>query len=431
VAAVVVAKYDAAVVGAGCAGLSAAVRLAKHGARVLVLEARGRLGGRATAFDDRDTGERVDNGQHILLGCYRHTFEFLDDVGAGHRVRLDPHLRVAMIDRAGTFSRLECPSLPSPFHLIAGVFGWSAIGWRDRLSILRMAAPIKQGPKSTAPGETVDQWLIRHGQTARVREMLWGPLALAALNQSPARAGAATFARVLTEMFSGDPRASALAVPLVPLDEMYAEPARSYIEHHGGRVQMGSRATIRVDGLAVNGVAAGPDRWEVPAVVSAAPWFAVDGMFEGQASALEPILARARAMESCPIVTVNLWFDRPVIEDTFVGLPGRSMQWVFDKRAAFGERAAHLSVVSSDADALVALANSDLVRLAHDEILQAIPAARAATLSRATVIREPRATFSLAPGQPRRPGTETPVRGSSWLAIGSIPGCPLRSKAQY
>jgi zeta-carotene desaturase len=72
-------SFDAVVIGAGCAGLSAAVRMAKNGARVLVLEARARLGGRATAFPDRETGEIVDNGQHVLLGCYTATFDFLGD----------------------------------------------------------------------------------------------------------------------------------------------------------------------------------------------------------------------------------------------------------------------------------------------------------------------------------------------------------------
>jgi len=75
------------VVGGGFAGLSAAVRLARAGARVLVLEARARLGGRATSFRDRDTAEVVDNGQHVLLGCYTETFDFLRaiDAAAGRR----------------------------------------------------------------------------------------------------------------------------------------------------------------------------------------------------------------------------------------------------------------------------------------------------------------------------------------------------------
>src|SRR4029077_14608894 len=74
--------YDAVVIGGGFAGLSAAVRVTRSGARVLVLEARARLGGRATAFPDRETGELVDNGQHVLLGCYTDTLEFLRDLGA-------------------------------------------------------------------------------------------------------------------------------------------------------------------------------------------------------------------------------------------------------------------------------------------------------------------------------------------------------------
>ncbi len=132
-----VTSYDAIVIGAGFAGLSAAVRLTRRGARVLVLEARSRLGGRATAFPDRDTGELVDNGQHILLGCYHDTFAFLDEIGAAANVRLQPQLAVTMIDRTGRRSRLACPALPPPFHLLAGVLDWDALSWRDRLSVLR------------------------------------------------------------------------------------------------------------------------------------------------------------------------------------------------------------------------------------------------------------------------------------------------------
>ena len=430
----VLTRYDTIVIGAGFAGLSAAVRLTKRGARVLVLEARARLGGRATAFEDRDTGEVVDNGQHVLLGCYTETWAFLADIGAMSHVRLDPQLAVTMVDRAGVRTRLSCPALPSPFHLLAGVIDWSALGWRDRLSILRMRAPLrlaqrqmKPGARQLAasPGETVENWLIRNGQTARLREMLWDPLALAALNQPPSQAAAPPFARVLAEMFGPDPRAAAIALPTRPLHEMYAEPARASIEARGGTVRAGTTAAVYIDLGRVGYVTNGTDRWKAAAVVSAVPWFAMADLFQGDRATLEPILARARAMQSSPIVTVNLWFDRPLFDEPFIGLPGRAMQWAFDKRAIVGGGASHLALVSSGASPLVARTNAELIGHAHQELLEALPDARIAQLLRAAVVREPRATFSLAPGQPPRPGAETPIAGlvlaGDWIATG-LPG---------
>jgi hydroxysqualene dehydroxylase len=422
---------DVVIVGAGVAGLSAAVRLTRDGARVLVLEARSRLGGRATSFADRETGEFVDNGQHVLLGCYTETFAFLREIGADQHVSLQPSFAATMIDRAGRRSRLACPSLPPPLHLVAGVLEWDALGWCDRWSILRMATPLRiarralqPGARAIAasPGETVEGWLVRNGQTPRLREMLWEPLALAALNQPIGQAAAPVFARVLAEMFGADPRAAAIALPTKPLHQMYAEPARRYIEARGGSVRTGVAAKVRIDADEVLSVESAGERWTIDTVISAVPWFALADLIEGHAPSLAPTLDRARRMESSPIVTVNLWFDRQVIEEPFIGLPGRAMQWVFDTRAAFGGQASHLSLVSSGASPIAHLANEALIARAHQELLDALPPVRPAKLVRATVVREPRATFSLAPGQPARPPTETSVRGlflaGDWIDTG-------------
>jgi hydroxysqualene dehydroxylase len=426
----VMSRPDVVVIGAGFAGLSAAVKVAQRGARVLVLESRGRLGGRATAFHDREADEVVDNGQHVLTGAYVETFAFLDAIGARDHVRWQPGLAVTMVDRAGRRTRLECPNLPPPLHLVAGVLDWDALGWRDRLSVLRMATPLRNArralqPGSTAlaasPGETVTNWLIRNGQTARIREMLWDPLALAALNQPPQSAAAPVFTRVLAEMFGQDPRAGAIVLPTRPLHEMYAVPARAYVEASGGTIRTGATATVHLDRHRAI-VSSGDERWRPDVVIAAVPWFALPTLFSGDVAPLAETIRHARATAASPIVTVNLWFDRPILDEAFVGLPGRQMQWVFDKRFVFGDSAAHLSLVSSGASSIVDAPNGQLIAAAHAELRDAFAVCREARLLRGTVIREPHATFSLAPGQPPRPDVRTALPGlflaGDWIDTG-------------
>jgi squalene-associated FAD-dependent desaturase len=422
---------DVIVIGAGFAGLSAACALAESGARVVVLEARPTIGGRATAFDDRSTGERVDNGQHVLFGCYHETRRFLSRIGAAGNIRLQRDLAVDIVDRHGQWSRLVCPPLPSPLHLVAGIMDWPALRWRDRLSALKLREPLANARSqlrggtsrvAAATGETVRQWLERNGQTPLIIELLWEPLALAAMNQPIDRATAAPFTRVLAQMLGGDPQDSAIAIPVKPLDEMYAEPARAYLVARGGIVRTNAPARIMTLADRVDSVAVRDEQLRAPYVVCAAPWYALAEIFIDRPAPLAPVLDAASRTAASPIVTVNLWFDRIVLDVPFVGLPGRTMQWVFEKRIAFGETVSHLSLVSSGADAVVARTNQELIDLALEEVTSALPAAREAAVRRATVVREKRATFSLAPGHPPRPGTRTPIAGlvlaGDWIDTG-------------
>jgi uncharacterized protein with NAD-binding domain and iron-sulfur cluster len=311
------------------------------------------------------------------------------------------------------------------------VLGWTALSWSERLRVLRLAAPLLRARTTLSRGEperaegTVSEWLSRHGQTGRLREWLWEPLAVAALNQSPDEAAAAHFVRVLALMFGPDPSAASIALPVVPLHEMYAAPARRYLEARGGEVRLNALARIRLDGDRVAGIEVRGERVHAPQAIAAVPWFALAALLEGDTSLMAETIRAASRMTAKPIVTVNLWYDRPVMEDSFVGLPGRQMQWVFDKRQAFGERASHLSLVASGADTLVGRDSPALIALAAREVAAAIPGARDAVLRRGTVIREKRATFSLALDQPARPDVTTPVRGlflaGDWIETG-LPG---------
>jgi zeta-carotene desaturase len=413
---------EVVVLGAGFAGLSAAAALAEAGKRVLVLEAGPTLGGRATAFTDPTTGERVDNGQHVLIGCYHETFRFLRRIGAEANVQLQSELSVEIIDRNGRASRLSCPRLPPPLHLLAGVMKWSALSWRDRIAVLRVGAALRGRNVrafSRQSATTVLDWLIAHRQTPRLIELLWEPLAVAALNQPIAAASAGPFLVVLHRMFTGAVSDAALALPLKPLDELYAIPASRFVQAHGGEVRVSSPAKIASRDLIVE-TRNGPI--QAAAVICAVPWYALSEAIATPSPDLQRIMADAEATAPSPIVTVNLWFDRVVTRNAFVGLPGRTMQWVFDKRLLFGETTSHLSLVSSGAADVVARTNEELTELALNEVRAALPAASDALLRRSVVVRERRATFSVAPGQPPRPATTTDVPGlflaGDWIDTG-------------
>ena len=422
---------DVIVIGAGFAGLSAAVAVAARGARVLVLEARPGLGGRATAFTDPDTGELVDNGQHALFGCYHQTFRFLRTIGTDGLVRLHGQLEIEVIDAEGRRSRLRSAALPPPMHLVGGLLSWDALSWRDRAAALFAAPALARAawrqahgypPDAMSERETVSEWLRRHRQTPRLCALLWEPLAVAALNQQMDVAAAAPFVRVLAEMFGGSRRDAAIGLPRVPLDALYAKPAERWLAERGSAVRAGAMAHIVCAGGAVSHVEVRGERIQSSAVVCAVPWHALERTIVAAPPSLAALMARASAMRSSPIVTVNLWLDRRVTDVPFIGLPGRTMQWVFDKRQAFGEAASHLSLVSSGAEDVVARSNRELVDLAVGEIRAALPPARAARVLRAVVVREKRATFSLAPGEPQRPQTTTPVAGlflaGDWIDTG-------------
>lgn len=415
---------DVVVIGAGFAGLSAGVRLTDAGRRVVVVEQAPRLGGRATAFTDRETGERVDNGQHALFGCYHETFAFLRRLGTDHLAPPAAGLRVTLTDGPFRVFALDCPAWPPPWHLVGGLLRWRALSWRDRLSAGRIARVIlrarRRGAAAVAaqiPGDqTVSAWLAASGQSARLIEWLWRPLAIAALNQSPDVAAARVFVRVLGDLFGPDPTDAAIALPRVPLDELYAVPAAQAIEAGGGQVLLKTPASVELDDQGeVRRVRAGREIIDTRVVVSAVPWHAFSGLWEDRVpAALAVTCDHAARMASSPIVTVNLWFDRPILTppiDGFVGFVGSPMHWAFDKGAIFGTATGHLSVVSSGARDLVTEDNATLAATATRELRRLLPAAAAARCVRSVVVREPRASFSIAPGSPPRPAAVTSVRG--------------------
>src|SRR5262249_4034143 len=161
--------------------------------------------------------------------------------------------------------------------------------------------------------------------------------------------------------------------------------AREYLEARDGQVKTGAPAKIRIENGRVTSVTAGSDAWAGAVVICAVPWFALPDVFEGDIEPLASLLNDARRTSPSPIVTVNVWCDRGILDEPFVGLPGRTMQWVFDKRLVVGDAASHLTLVSSGAEDVVGRTNAELIELALQELRAAIGAATDAHVVNATV----------------------------------------------
>jgi squalene-associated FAD-dependent desaturase len=302
---------------------------------------------------------------------------------------------------------------------------WRAIPLPDRVAVVRLANALRRGRFNEPVADaTATRWLESQGQSASVRRWLWNPLAFAALNQSPDEAAAAPFVRVLKELIGTRLEDSAIGLPIAPLDDMLAIPAAREIAQLGGQILNGRPARVQLDTEgAIAGVTTRDATIRASTVVSAVPWHALAGLWErGCPPPLAHIAATAERMSSSPIVTVNLWFDRQVLPQRFVGLPDGAVHWVFDKQAIFGGRAGHLTAVASGASELAVKDQDEITAIALGDLNRAVPSSRPARLLRSLVVRERRATFSLVPGQPLRPATRTPLAGfflaGDWIDTG-------------
>lgn len=410
------ARADAFVIGGGVSGLATATHLSRQGRRVVVFEARGVCGGRATSFDDPLGGPPLDTGQHALMGCYHETLSWLDLIGSRDLVTLPRTLSVHVVDATGTRSTLACPSWPSPLQLVAGVAAWRAIPPIDRLQLVRLAPALLRARaavaarRATLPvrdDETVRAWLRRHGQGERVTALLWEPLAVAALNQSIDVAAARPFVRVLGQVLGAGAFDASIAVPSASLRSLFADPAVRWLASHGSDVQCHTIARVEVRaGRAARIIRRGAEPIAVGGrpVVVAVPWHGLARTMTGDTAPIHDTLRAARTTAAVAIVCVNLWFDQPVLDVPMLGLEGRTFQWALARNG-------HVAMVMSAAESIVRRDNDAIASVALDDLRFAIALPRSARLVRTLVLRDARATFSLAPGSPPRPEARTGVAG--------------------
>jgi squalene-associated FAD-dependent desaturase len=386
------------IVGAGLAGLAAAAGLAPRGFRATLVEARQRLGGRAGSFDDPHSGQLLDACQHVSMACCTNFDHFCRTVGVRHLLRTQPCLYFMTPDRR--VSRLAADPLPPPFHLLRSFLRAHYLTAADKLRVAWGLACLRLAPADADP--PFADWLRRHGQSPRTVERFWGLVLTSALNETPDRVGLRYARKVFVDAFLRHRRGFEVQLPAVPLGRLYGDELRAWLSRHRVRLLLGhSVRRLLVRGGAVrgaelrDGTVADADWY-----VSAVPSDRLLDLLPPEVAAAHAYFRDLRRLETSPITSVHLWYDRPATELPHAVLVDCVGQWVFNRgEVAPGEH--YLQVVVSAARQFRGLGHDEVRRRIVEEMARLFPALAAAALVRARVVTEHAATFSAVPGVDR------------------------------
>jgi squalene-associated FAD-dependent desaturase len=360
--------HGVAIIGAGYAGMAAAVALTERGVPVTVFESTAVPGGRARRVQSQ--GHELDNGQHILIGAYTELFRMMRTVGVPPAavLRLPLEIRYA---RGFYFRRLW---LPEPFGLAGGLLTARGLTFSERLGAARFIARLKREHFSITPDVSVADLLARYGQSGAAAHYLWRPLCVSALNTPPELASAQVFLTTLRDSLGGEAEASDLVLPRRDLSRLFPEPAADFLRARGAEIRLQS---------AVKDLGALRQSFD-RIIVAVGP------------HQLKTLLPDAPEFSYQPIYTCYLQYG-PTVRLPFpmLGLSEGVVQWVFDRGALLGENGRLACVISAQGDHQQ-MSLDELALRCERELAAAVPNLGKPDWSR--VIAEKRATVTCAPG---------------------------------
>lgn len=408
------AQSDVLVVGAGVAGMAAAVALAQAGARVKLLERRPYIGGRAYSYEHPALEETIDS-QHVVLGCCTNLLDLARQAGMADSIRWYDDL--VFLEPNGQRSWLRPGVLPAPMHQTMSFLKAPMLGLADKAAIASGLLRFLRGfPQDDS--ESFASWLRRTGQTERAIRHFWEPVVVGALNDTFERCSVKYAGKVFHESFLRSPEAGRLGVPAAPLSEFFAP-----ISDLASRSGVDVRLKARMESLKQSpdgrwSVCAAGEVYSADAVVLATDFKQTRALLSQLPTAVED---RARLDEGfdafipAPITTIHLWYDRDVTGLDHAVLLDTRIQWLFTKsriRRWAKERGSYQELVISASWPELEMGREEILSSAIAEFEMFFPAARRATLVKSGVLKEARATFSVTPGLDRyRPQQATPWKG--------------------
>jgi len=396
------------IIGAGVAGISAAMRLCDAGRKVEIFEQKSQVGGRITAIYDNPTGDTIDNGQHLLTGAYSRFLEILEKLGTSDSIISQNALKIPFYSKDGQ-SLLDTSLLPGSFGMLAGLLKMDKIKFSSKIKAIKLLTMIKLGLNDYE--SDCKTFLLKHKQSKDMLDHFWEPLVLATINAHLNTAPAKLLINVLKKAFLADRKSAVLMFPAVDLASL-VEPVGRYIKNAGGTLNTSQKVSRlifneeRCTGIELS------NRNIVRAdnIIVTVPDYAFKKLLPDE------IAVKFSNFSYSPILSIYYWFDKDYFDFEFAGVVGYKTQWIFNRRRILKHKSAnypgHITVTISAADELITLPQDEISKMIFDELAEIFSLEQSVKPLRHRVIIEKFATPLFSPeSEKKRPAEKTVIQG--------------------
>ncbi len=368
------------VIGGGFAGLTSAVYLAKAGYNVELIEASSKLGGRTYSFLDKNTNTIIDNGQHILMGCYDETLKFIKLIKAEDNFHFQKRLRVIFLKPNFETLVLKSSLVFYPLNLLIGLLNYKAITFIERIKLLRFILMLPFFSKKKLERMNVSEWLKRGHQNDNIIKAFWGIIAVGALNTNIEKASARVFADILKKIFLRGNSSATIVLPAYGLSESYCNHAQKFIEENKGQIILSETIqSFEIENEKVKSIiTSNRNITDFDFIISTVPKFALEKI-------LPDAIDNKLNINYSSILSVHIWLKENPLNEPFYGLIDSTVHWIFN-------HGTHITVVISDANELLEKSKEEIYDIVIHEIEKYTKIKRE-LVDQYKIIKEKRATF--------------------------------------
>lgn len=369
------------IIGGGIAGLTAASILSSKNIHVTLLEASPKLGGRTYSFHDNVTGELIDNGQHILMGCYQYTLDFIKLIGAENNFIYQKNLEINFVADNKKKFLLKARTSFYPFNLLFAIYNFNFLSYSDKWNLINFLSKLLITNRNSLENLSIYEWLLKGNQSENLIKSFWEILCVGAFNTNLHNVSARIFYEILKKIFFQGNFASTIILPKYSLSKSFVEPAIVFLEKNDGKILLSEPAKELIfekDNLVL--VKTEKNNYnDFDFVISSVPHYSLTKIIPVN------LLNIKTEFSYSTILNIHLWLKENPIQEKFIGLIESPLHWIFNKGT-------HLNIVISDANKYDNEGADRIINLVFNELGKYTEIKRD-HLQRFKIVREKRATF--------------------------------------